>query len=291
MVPGPEIGARNAPPWYIRQCNMTGRCQCLLRLDSRSCASFPTAPSTPAKTLPRRWDLTRARVSQLLKQAETAGLSLERVRGPGLPADRRRPTSSAPTKSARRCTALADQGRHVPAARRRGRRPDRLDVDRAPAPRAAPRHPRQPCSPPNGRRAGRGRRGKAWTAVAGGSLTFSLGWRYEQGAGFLAGLSLAVGVAVVRALEAEGLAGVELEVAERPRAQAPQGRRHPGRAERRCARALDGRRRRRASTCGCPPRSAATSSSRSATSRRSPDAARPPSIAITCSRASPPSSR
>jgi biotin-[acetyl-CoA-carboxylase] ligase BirA-like protein len=59
--------------------------------------------------------------------------------------------------------------------------------------------------------AGRGRRGKAWTAVAGGSLTFSIGWRYEQGAGFLAGLSLAVGVAVVKALEAEGLAGVELK--------------------------------------------------------------------------------
>jgi BirA family biotin operon repressor/biotin-[acetyl-CoA-carboxylase] ligase len=59
--------------------------------------------------------------------------------------------------------------------------------------------------------AGRGRRGRVWTAVAGGSLTFSLGWRFEQGAGFLAGLSLAVGVAVVRALEAEGLAGVELK--------------------------------------------------------------------------------
>ena len=56
LIPGPEIGARNAPPWYIfRRCNMTGRCQCLLLLDSRSCASLPTAPSTPAKTWPRRW--------------------------------------------------------------------------------------------------------------------------------------------------------------------------------------------------------------------------------------------
>ena len=45
--------------------------------------------------------------------------------------------------------------------------------------------------------AGRGRRGRVWSAVAGGSLTFSLGWRYEQGAGFMAGLSLAVGVAIV----------------------------------------------------------------------------------------------
>ena len=59
--------------------------------------------------------------------------------------------------------------------------------------------------------AGRGRRGRAWTGVFGGSLTFSLGWRFEQGAGFLAGLSLAVGVAVARALEAEGFAGVALK--------------------------------------------------------------------------------
>ena len=59
--------------------------------------------------------------------------------------------------------------------------------------------------------AGRGRRGRKWTAVAGGSLTFSLGWRFDQGAGYLAGLSLAVGVAVIRALDAEGLAGVELK--------------------------------------------------------------------------------
>ena len=59
--------------------------------------------------------------------------------------------------------------------------------------------------------AGRGRRGRAWTAIVGGSLLFSLGWRFEQGAGFLAGLSLAVGVAVARALEAEGFAGVALK--------------------------------------------------------------------------------
>src|SRR4029078_7493168 len=59
--------------------------------------------------------------------------------------------------------------------------------------------------------AGRGRRGRTWTAVVGGSLTFSLGWTFEQGAGCLAGLSLAVGVAVLRALEAEGFTGVALK--------------------------------------------------------------------------------
>lgn len=53
--------------------------------------------------------------------------------------------------------------------------------------------------------AGRGRRGRSWLAGLGGGLTFSLLWRFEQGAGFLSGLSLAVGVAVVRVLRAAGL--------------------------------------------------------------------------------------
>ena len=48
--------------------------------------------------------------------------------------------------------------------------------------------------------AGRGRRGRAWHALPGATLTFSVLRRFEQGAGFLAGLSLAVGVAVLRAL-------------------------------------------------------------------------------------------
>jgi BirA family transcriptional regulator, biotin operon repressor / biotin---[acetyl-CoA-carboxylase] ligase len=48
--------------------------------------------------------------------------------------------------------------------------------------------------------AGRGRRGRAWVATVGGSLVFSLLWRFERGAGHLGGLSLAAGVAVARAL-------------------------------------------------------------------------------------------
>lgn len=59
--------------------------------------------------------------------------------------------------------------------------------------------------------AGRGRRGRGWLALAGGSLTFSLGWRFEQGAGHLGGLSLAVGVALVRALDASGYRGIGLK--------------------------------------------------------------------------------
>lgn len=59
--------------------------------------------------------------------------------------------------------------------------------------------------------AGRGRRGREWHAGLGGSLTFSLLWRFNQGAGFLSGLSLAVGVALMRALAQSGVAGAGLK--------------------------------------------------------------------------------
>ena len=60
-------------------------------------------------------------------------------------------------------------------------------------------------------RAGRGRRGRAWQAAPGEGITFSVLWRFERGPGHLAGLSLAAAVAVARALEASGCAGVGLK--------------------------------------------------------------------------------
>jgi len=58
---------------------------------------------------------------------------------------------------------------------------------------------------------GRGRLGRAWHAGVGEALTFSLLWRFTRGAGALSGLSLAVGVALARALAAAGAGGVALK--------------------------------------------------------------------------------
>jgi len=59
--------------------------------------------------------------------------------------------------------------------------------------------------------AGRGRLGRAWHAGVGEALTFSLLWRYARGAAALSGLTLAVGVALVRALGSAGAGGVALK--------------------------------------------------------------------------------
>jgi BirA family transcriptional regulator, biotin operon repressor / biotin---[acetyl-CoA-carboxylase] ligase len=59
--------------------------------------------------------------------------------------------------------------------------------------------------------AGRGRRGKTWVSPFAANIYLSIVWDFEQGAQALEGLSLAVGVAVKRALNAHGVDGVQLK--------------------------------------------------------------------------------
>lgn len=59
--------------------------------------------------------------------------------------------------------------------------------------------------------AGRGRRGRVWHSGIGSTLTFSLLWQFAQGARELAGLSLAVGIALARALRAAGAGAAQLK--------------------------------------------------------------------------------
>jgi BirA family biotin operon repressor/biotin-[acetyl-CoA-carboxylase] ligase len=59
--------------------------------------------------------------------------------------------------------------------------------------------------------AGRGRRGRRWIAPFGSGIALSVSWTFGDGASALAALSLAVGVAVTRALARAGARGVALK--------------------------------------------------------------------------------
>lgn len=58
---------------------------------------------------------------------------------------------------------------------------------------------------------GRGRLGRPWHSGLGNALTFSLLWRFELGLSALSGLSLAAGVALIRALRAFGMVNTQLK--------------------------------------------------------------------------------
>ena len=77
---------------------------------------------------------------------------------------------------------------------------------------------RADCGAPDGtvivadrQTAGRGRRGRQWLSAPADSLTFSCLWRFGGPATQLAGLSLAVGVALARGLENLGAGGIRLK--------------------------------------------------------------------------------
>lgn len=59
--------------------------------------------------------------------------------------------------------------------------------------------------------AGKGRRGRRWISPFGHNIYLSILWRYQNGPGAIAGLSLALGVAVARALSRAGVQGAGLK--------------------------------------------------------------------------------
>jgi len=188
-----SIGARTE---FVLHHNMRSICFDLLRLLSD--ASFHSGA-----TLARELGATPAAVQRALRELESLGLRLVRAPGRGYRLDVSYDFLDA-------AAVRAQLGVHAPRFH--------LDVLDACASTNTLLLERARGGALSGcvlacelQSAGRGRRGNSWESGLGGSLTFSLLWRFAQGAAGLSGLSLAAGVAVTRALAAVGAADVQLK--------------------------------------------------------------------------------
>ncbi len=155
------------------------------------------------ETLAQQFGVTRTTVHNALQDVAQYGLILHRVRGRGY----------------RLATTLQwlDAGQ---IEARLGAARDSLHIeilDQAPSSnalllqRAAQGAPSGTVLAVEWQTAGRGRLGRTWHSGLGDALTFSLLWRFASGLAALSGLSLAVGVAMMRALQELGVTGASLK--------------------------------------------------------------------------------
>ena len=152
--------------------------------------------------LARQLGVSRVTVFNLLTPLAAAGVELQRVRGRGY-----RLAQPLPWLDADRVfAALGPDTRcfHLEIA-------DEVESTNAILLAEAAVRPPGAVLAARRQTAGRGRRGRAWQSGPGEGLAFSLLWRFPQGARHLAGLSLAVGVALLRGLRAAGLDGLALK--------------------------------------------------------------------------------
>jgi BirA family biotin operon repressor/biotin-[acetyl-CoA-carboxylase] ligase len=155
------------------------------------------------EAIARRFGVTRATVWNALQDAEALGVRLFSVRGRGY-----RLPEPVRFLDAQRVQAGLEKHGHKFELQIH----DQLDSTNSHLMQAASAGaPHGTCVAAELQTAGRGRRGRAWQAALGNSLTFSVLWRFQQGAGALSGLSLAVGVALMRALAELGVAGAGLK--------------------------------------------------------------------------------
>jgi BirA family biotin operon repressor/biotin-[acetyl-CoA-carboxylase] ligase len=143
------------------------------------------------ENLAAEFSVTRATINNLVRQAREMGLRIQAVKGQGY-------------RLADSCEWL-DDGRLRSRLTQAGSDLDVEVVERTGSTNTelmerlrAGNSPSILCA--EYQTAGRGRRGRHWAAAPAGSLIFSLSWRFERPVGELGGLSLAVGLAVIRAL-------------------------------------------------------------------------------------------
>ncbi len=147
--------------------------------------------------------VTRATVWNAIREAESLGLPVRRLRGQGY----RLEAAPAWLDAGRIQAALGEE-----ALRFRIQVAESVDsTNTRMLAAAADGTPSGSVLAAELQTGGRGRRGRAWASGLGSSLTFSLLWRFEHGAAGLSGLSLAVGVAVAQALAAAGADGIGLK--------------------------------------------------------------------------------
>lgn len=155
------------------------------------------------EALARQFNVTRATIWKAIQEAETLGIEVFSVRGRGYKLPQAVTLLDATTVT----QAIGEQ-RHL------------FDVQIHPQldstntylmQQAANGAAQATCVVAELQTKGRGRRGRTWQAGLGASLTFSLLWRFQCGAAGLSGLSLTVGVALIRALRELGLTQAQLK--------------------------------------------------------------------------------
>lgn len=152
---------------------------------------------TSGVALAKQFDVSRSAISDALKDASDAGIEIFSL-----------------TRRGYRLAEPIDLLDIDAIRRTMGDKSRRLDVDILPTvgstntellARAAAGAGSGTCIATEIQTAGRGRRGRVWQSQFAASLTFSLLWRFEKGAAALGGLSLAVGLSLVRALRGAGV--------------------------------------------------------------------------------------
>lgn len=155
------------------------------------------------ETLGRALDITRGSVSNALADVDALGLTVFKVHGRGY-------RLVTPVQWLSRKRIIGHLGKHSA----------RFDIDVVDQTgstntdmlvRATHGAPSGSVLAAESQTQGRGRRGRDWQSSPGGALTFSILWRFDQGAGFLSGLSLLVGIALARVLRKHGAADVMLK--------------------------------------------------------------------------------
>ncbi len=153
------------------------------------------------EVIARELGVSRASVHGLLRDAASYGVRVQTVPGRGYRLTR----PFEPLDEVRLAAGLAPVGLHVLC------QPEVDSTNARLLALAAAGAPHGLLLAAEWQTAGRGRRGRDWRGILGAGLAFSLLWRFERPAAALSGLSLAVGVALVRAMRAMGAAGVGLK--------------------------------------------------------------------------------